>query len=383
MDNLMRRPSELQLQQYIGLLQQMGIEDNEDEQLIIDVLLDFDTQQEFVDIINELLRRREAGEEDIESPSETDEDTDDTDDTDDDFPAPPPPPPPSSASMLPPPPSAASRLPPPLPPPSAAAPSPPSVSVGQSSYTVKKFKPSGSNIQTYIPDNRYFESYLDDARRLFGEEVYATAKSTLSRPTRVYNLLFSANQNNVDVDPIDSNRLTRLYEALSTSKNTSEYLGTLEAIKNYYESYKIYLEDELSADYNAKQGKGKPRNKVGGHVHQKHDFGDYDELAPYLTKHLRPSKYRKNVPPIESSSEESSGEEGDGSDMEVNDMRLGKGKGKNARRIRDDVNVISKLPVKEATMLVSKKGGRKRDILKPINKPAIKDSGADKDLWFM
>jgi hypothetical protein len=137
-------------------------------------------------------------------------------------------------------------------------------------------------------------------------------------------------------------------------------------------------------------GEGKPKKKVrspkgtslaGGHVHKKHDFGDDEELAPYLTKHLKPSKYRKNVPPIVSSSEESSGDEGSGSDMEVNDMRLGKGK--NARRMRDDVKAISKLPVKEAAMLVAKKGGRKRDVLKPVHKPAIKDSGVDKDLWFM
>jgi hypothetical protein len=51
--------------------------------------------------------------------------------------------------------------------------------------------------------------------------------------------------------------------------------------------------------------------------------------------------------------------------------------------MRDDVKTISKLPVKEAAMLVAKKGGRKKDTLKPVHTPVIKDGGAVNDLWFM
>lgn len=130
--------------------------------------------------------------------------------------------------------------------------------------------------------------------------------------------------------------------------------------------------------------KGKEASRSGGHVHKQEVFDDQAELEPYLTKHLRPSKYRKDVPPIESSSEESSGEEGDGSDMEINELRLGKGRKKKAtRKQKEDIKVIMKLPTKEAAVLIEKKRGGAKKNLTPINKPAISDSKADKDLWFM
>lgn len=133
------------------------------------------------------------------------------------------------------------------------------------------------------------------------------------------------------------------------------------------------------------QGVGKP--KKGGHVHKQERFDDQAELEPYLTKHLKPSKDRKDVPPIESSSEESSGDEGEESGMEINELRLGKGrkKGRKARKEVEDISMIMSMPVKEASALIAKKkrGGAKREVMKPIHKPAIKDSGADKDLWFL
>jgi hypothetical protein len=134
------------------------------------------------------------------------------------------------------------------------------------------------------------------------------------------------------------------------------------------------------------RGKGKPNRKKGGNVHKTEKFGDEQELEPYLTKHLRPSKYRKDVPPIESSSEESSGEEGSGSDMEINDMRLGKGKkkGRKARKQKEDVKAIANLPKAEAMVLIEKKrGGAKKKTEKAKVKPALQNSQADVDLWFM
>jgi hypothetical protein len=136
----------------------------------------------------------------------------------------------------------------------------------------------------------------------------------------------------------------------------------------------------------AGEGSGlKPNRKKGGHVHKPEKFGDEQELEPYLTKHLRPSKYRKDVPPIESSSEESSGEEGSGSDMEINDMRLGKGKSeRKARKQKEDVKAIANLPKAEAMVLIEKKrGGAKKKTEKAKVKPALQNDKADIDLWFM
>lgn len=134
------------------------------------------------------------------------------------------------------------------------------------------------------------------------------------------------------------------------------------------------------------RGHGKP--KKGGHIHKTEQFDDQEILEPYLTKHLRPSKYRQNVPAIESSSEESSGDEGSGSDMEVNDMRLGKGKkpkGRKARKQKEDLKVLSKMPVVEASVLIEKKRGsaKPKKGLKPVHKPVLANDQADKDLWFM
>jgi hypothetical protein len=134
------------------------------------------------------------------------------------------------------------------------------------------------------------------------------------------------------------------------------------------------------------EGKKKQPKKTGGHVHMNDVFDDEEELKPYLTKHLRPSKYRKNVPAIESSSEESSGEEGDGSDMEINELRIGKGKKKGTRKqrkLKEDIKIITSLPTKEASVLIEKKNGGSKRLLKPNLKPVIADRKADKDLWFM
>lgn len=130
------------------------------------------------------------------------------------------------------------------------------------------------------------------------------------------------------------------------------------------------------------QSKSKP--KKGGHIHKTKDFEDDAELEPYLTKHLRPSKYRNNVPPIESSSEESSGEEGEGSDMEIDEMRLGKGRKKGTRKQRkqkEDIAIISSLPAPEAMIMVEKKKRAPR-MVKGGRKPVLESKMKETDLWF-
>lgn len=178
--------------------------------------------------------------------------------------------------------------------------------------------------------------------------------------------------------PMSSNAVRQYVSGLSDA-NLVEFFDRLAMYKQGFSS-------QIAEDFLARQrGRGKP--KKGGHIHKTEKFDDQAELEPYLTKHLRPSKYRKDVPPIESSSEESSGEEGDGSDMEINELRLGKGRKKKGtrkqRKQKQDLEVISKLPAVEATVLIEKKRGGAKKHLAPIHKPAIKDSGADKDLWFL
>jgi uncharacterized protein with PIN domain len=125
-----------------------------------------------------------------------------------------------------------------------------------------------------------------------------------------------------------------------------------------------------------KYGKGKP--------HKANDFGDDDELAPYLTKRLRPSPYRNNNKINYSSSEESSGEEdGSGSEMEINEDRLGKGRKKRSskklNKMMEDMKIMAGMPVKEAAIIIEKKRGKgKSHLRKGVIKPVINTSND----WF-
>ena len=124
----------------------------------------------------------------------------------------------------------------------------------------------------------------------------------------------------------------------------------------------------------------------GGHVHKTSDpFGDNNELEPYLTKYLRPSKHRRNVQPIESSSDESSGSE-EGEAHTVNKPIGGGPKG--AKKEKEDYDIIISQPKVEAAVLIEKK---KRGRGRP-SKASLAESQAIKpahttaksaDLWFM
>jgi hypothetical protein len=180
--------------------------------------------------------------------------------------------------------------------------------------------------------------------------------------------------------------LVNIGETTSLTQEAEEYIAiSLRSLKDLEENTTRPLFFRLKELHQI--GEGKPKKKKGGRIHKKDVFDDDAELAPYLTKHLRPSKDRKDVPPIESSSEESSGDEGESSDMEINELRLGKGKkkGKKVRKQIEDISMIMSLPKKEAAAIIEKKkrGGAKKAVMKPVHTPAIKDSGADKDLWFL
>jgi hypothetical protein len=140
-------------------------------------------------------------------------------------------------------------------------------------------------------------------------------------------------------------------------------------------------------------GSGKPKvggemrslsSLRGGHVHKKSDdlFGDNSELAPYLTKYLRPSKYRQNVPPIESSSSESSDSE------EGEPYRVMKGfgtSGKKNRKKIEDYEIIETQLHPDKAVLIEKKTRTKRiaggKVIKSVK--AAHEAAPSQDLWFI
>ena len=131
----------------------------------------------------------------------------------------------------------------------------------------------------------------------------------------------------------------------------------------------------------------------------KDPFGDQNELEPYLTKYLRPSKHRRNVQPIESSSDESS----DGTEDEAHQinkpnggMPIGGSKilnspsgggGKLARKQKEDYDIILSQPKAEAGILIEKKRGRGRPTKATLSESqAIKPAhttAKSQDYWFM
>jgi hypothetical protein len=120
-----------------------------------------------------------------------------------------------------------------------------------------------------------------------------------------------------------------------------------------------------------KQGKGKPH-------------GDSAELEPYLTKYLRPSKYRNDPRPvIESSSDEEP--------TKVTNRRGGGvalsplGAGKKAKKLREDYEIIETEIHPDKAVLVEKKLKSKRighgkmiEATKPVHTTA-----PSQDLWFL
>ena len=127
-------------------------------------------------------------------------------------------------------------------------------------------------------------------------------------------------------------------------------------------------------------------------MHKKSDdlFGDNSELAPYLTKYLRPSKHRQNVPPIESSSDESSDSE-EGEPYRVmkgfgDGMRsLPSTSGKKNRKKIEDYEIIETQLHPDKAVLIEKKTRTKRiaggKVIKSVK--AAHETAPSQDLWFM
>jgi hypothetical protein len=142
-------------------------------------------------------------------------------------------------------------------------------------------------------------------------------------------------------------------------------------------------------------GEGKPHNKKGGRKKPNApEFGDYDELKPYLTKHLRPSKWHHEQDNQSSSVSDSSSSSGDNTDSESNsdkefDIEGGRRKAhkrqtKHKKRLSEDVNVISKYEPKEQALLIAKKGGAKtKRASKKDPKRPIMEFNDERDNWFL
>jgi len=129
-------------------------------------------------------------------------------------------------------------------------------------------------------------------------------------------------------------------------------------------------------------GYGKPR-RTGGHVHKASadPFGDNNKLEPYLTKYLRPSKFRNNVPAIESSSDESS----DGENDEPQKVPRPTGGKRGKKKAVEDWEIIETSIHPDKAVLVEKKlkskrigSGKKLETTKPAH-----TMRAEQDLWFM
>ena len=155
------------------------------------------------------------------------------------------------------------------------------------------------------------------------------------------------------------------------------------------EDYKREMQAALDS---VPTGRGKPTSLRGGHVHKKSDdlFGDNSELAPYLTKYLRPSKHRQNVPPIESSSDESSDSE-EGEPYRVmkgfgDGMRsLPSTSGKKNRKKIEDYEIIETQLHPDKAVLIEKKTRTKRiaggKVIKSVK--AVHETAPSQDLWFI
>ena len=182
-----------------------------------------------------------------------------------------------------------------------------------------------------------------------------------------------------------------------------EDIATQEQKKVLFHKPNIEQETLKSASRQAKYSKLKkapasifghgrsPKSPVGGHVHKASSdpFGDQSELEPYLTKYLRPSKHRKNVQPIESSSDESSGSEEEEAHHinKPNGGRRPYGGKKAGIKEKEDWDIILSQPKAEAGILIEKKKGRGRPTKASLSESqAIKPAhttAKSQDYWFM
>ena len=133
---------------------------------------------------------------------------------------------------------------------------------------------------------------------------------------------------------------------------------------------------KLEADIDTMEGKGKPRRR-GGNNH----YGDDSVLAPYLSKHLKPSKFHVKPPLQESSSESDSDMEPDHvTSSEESEVEEG---GRKSRRKKKAVNpnTFAKQG-KEGLALLEKIMSKPRGGRKKSSKPLV-NNNRDKDMWFI
>lgn len=139
------------------------------------------------------------------------------------------------------------------------------------------------------------------------------------------------------------------------------------------------LDKEISAlekQIEEMKGEGKPRRR-GGNNH----YGDDSVLAPYLSKHLKPSKFHVKPPLQESSSESDSDMEPDHvTSSEESEVEEG---GRKSRRKKKAVNpnTFAKQG-KEGLALLEKIMSKPRGGRKKSSKPLV-NNNRDKDMWFM
>ena len=170
---------------------------------------------------------------------------------------------------------------------------------------------------------------------------------------------------------------SKAYKQEITAVRKMEPVATKErkaARKTPVKQAELVKQKAILEPYKSKLGKGK-----GGHVHKESadKFGDNSELEPYLTKYLRPSKYRNHPEEELSSSEESSGSDSEGP------KKTGRGKKKvssRAKKVIEDYEIIESQPKAEKGVLIEKKTRAKKGLggKKPVHQ-ARKES----DLWFM
>ena len=128
---------------------------------------------------------------------------------------------------------------------------------------------------------------------------------------------------------------------------------------------------------------GKGKSKKGGN----NNYGDDSVLEPYLSKHLKPSKFHEKIKPVESSSEESETDSesdmdpdhvssSDESEPEVGGFR----KKRHSKKVVNPNTLVKQ--GKEGVALLEKIMAKPRGGRKKVVKPLV-NNNRDKDMWFM
>lgn len=136
-------------------------------------------------------------------------------------------------------------------------------------------------------------------------------------------------------------------------------------------------------DYNKNKPIGRGKSKKGGNNH----YGDDSVLEPYLSKHLKPSKFHEKIKPVESSSEESETDSesdmdpdhvssSDESEPEVGGFR----KKRHSKKVVNPNTLVKQ--GKEGVALLEKIMAKPRGGRKKVVKPLV-NNNRDKDLWFV